>query len=281
MILLTAMLSFTIADVVTVAHIDPEDFISTDPHILSINCNRGPEAEDKFTAIAPNVNKYRDHIDASGLDFDYIPKSGVVLEYTDNTVSQLGDLTVQFLSCSWTNVSRLDPNTIISGRMPERSDEIVIDRWVIDNLLSRDGIIQNVIPTRDYLLVKQLKATKMTYSPTIVGISDSGSPSIYMSTETLLAYASKGIEVMTLSEFQRLTGYDAIKSLEKDQCLVNIRAAGNAFLTRDDLGVLVRCDYKLHPVAKLRNVDSSIHAKLIIADDALEPLYRAVITTSS
>ena len=276
-VLLTVMLSISVADAVAVAHIDPEDFITTDSHALSFNMGRGPKLMDKYGYIMPYVNAYREHLDASGLDFDYIPTSSSRLEYYDNTVAQFGDVKMELNMGSRVNISRLDPDTVIHGRMPKRSDEIVIDRWVIDKLLEGDGILPNVIPNPQYLIGKQLKISKKSISPTIVGICDSGEPSIYMSKELLLALGSYGVEVMTLSEYKRLTGFDDIEELGDHECMVLIDNAGAAFKTREDLGVLVRCDYPLRSVKALEHTDDSIGAKLIVADSALDPLYRAMI----
>lgn len=277
-VLLTVMLSISIADAVAVAHIDPEDFITTDSHTLAFNIGRGAKLIDKYEPVTPHVNVYREYIDASELDFDYIPTSGTRLEYYDNTVAQYGELKMEFYMGSRVNISRLDPDTIIYGRMPERSDEIVIDRWVLDKMLGEEGVLQNIIPDAEYLLGKKLSLTKKTVSPTIVGICDSGEPSIYMSKEMLLAYASYGVEVMTLSEFKRITGrFDGIAELKNDECIVLVDNAGIVYLTRTDVGPLVRCDYNIKSVGALENTDDSIGAKIIIADTALDPLYRAVV----
>ena len=276
-VLLTVMLSISVADAVAISHIDPEDFITTDSHALAFNFGRGAKMLDKYDAIVPQINIYREHLDASGLDFDYIPISSSRLEYTDTTVAQLGELRMEFNMGSAVRLSRLDPSAVIHGRMPERSDEIIIDRWVIDKMIDGDGVLQNVIPNAEYLLGKRLTISRKTITATIVGICDSGEPSIYMSDELLLGYAPYGVEAITLSEYKRITGYDGRDSLGDNECIVLLDNAGESFMTRDDVGPLVRCGYPMKSVGWLANTDDSIGAKIIISDNALESLYRAVI----
>ena len=276
-VLLTVMLSISVADAVAIAHIDPEDFITTDSHALAFNFGRGAKMIDKYDSIMPSINEYREHLDASGLEFDYIPISSSRLEYTDTTVAQLGELSMEFHMGSHARLARLDPSALIHGRMPERSDEIVIDRWIIDKMIEGDGVLQNVIPNAEYLVGKKLSISHKTITATIVGICDSGEPTIYMSDEFLLGYATYGVEAITLSEYKRITGYNGIDELGDNECIVLLDNAGQSFMTRDDVGPLVRCDYPMKSVGWLANTDDSIGAKIIISDTAVAPLYRAVI----
>ncbi len=279
-ILLSLMLSISVADVLTVAHINPEDFITTDSHMLKFSFERGPELANPSASIKPYVEQFRQIWEDSGLDFDYIPEESASILYYDSTVPQFGDLSLSFDSYSWANLSRLDPDTIIAGRMPERSDEIVLDRWMLDKLLAQDGVLQNMIPGPEYLLGKQLVCGRRVYTLKIVGICDSGEPSMYMSSEAILAYAICGTEVMTRSEYIRLTNDSSIPELAPDQCLaVGRNTPGlNSYTS---VNMFIGSPYIMRLVGTLEDVDESICARLIIADEALEPLYRSMIESQT
>ena len=161
--------------------------------------------------------------------------------------------------------------------LPICSDEIVIDRWVIDDILESEGIVQNVIPNAEYLLGKALTAERKTTKLKIVGICDSGEPTIYMSREALLSFGTCGSEVMTLSEYQRITGELSGESLASNECIVignNVSAH-----TGSTIGVstYVGSSYQFEMKQMITTADSTIGAKLIIADEALEPLYTSMI----
>ena len=283
-ILLSLMLSLAVSDVVTIAHIDPEDFIVTDPHSLCFTIDRGPELTgSKFVwSLAEYVADYMAYLESGDVDFDYIPASKTALKYRDDLIPQMDAQFLVFGKYSLAHLSRLDPETLIHGRMPERSDEIVVDRWVIDRLLSEDGIIQNVIPGREYLLGKALSMDKKTYAPVIVGICDSGAPSIYASTETLLAISPGGVEAMSLSEFKSLTGYSEIEDLGPEECIVLTDNAGGSYAEKVGGVMSLRNGHIFTIKAAISRVADAygVTAKIIVADDALDTLYTSMIKLS-
>ncbi len=283
-ILLSFMLALGVSDIVTIAHIDPEDFIITDPHSLCVTIDRGPELTgNKFVwSLAEYVTEYMAYLESGDVDFDYIPASKSALKYRDDLIPQMDTQFLTFGKYSLAHLSRLDPTTLIHGRMPERSDEIVVDRWVIDRLLSEDGIIQNVIPGQDYLLGKALSLDKKSYAPVIVGICDSGAPSIYASTETLLSISPGGVEVMTLSEFKSLTGYSEIDVLGLEECIVITDNAGASYANQVGGVMSLRTGQIFTIKAALSGVADTygMTAKIIVADGALDTLYTSMIRLS-
>ncbi len=276
-VLLSLMISLAVSDIVTVASIDPEDFIITDSHVIDLTFNRG----DKVPATTWFLDEYRsayiDHLLSSGLDFDLIFDSDVNFEYKDNTVPQLGGLSMNLSPANYVNISRLDPSALICGRMPERSDEIVIDRWLLDLYFEEDGILQNVVPNNEYLIGKKLSISKKTFSPTIVGICDSGQPDIYMSPEALLSVGPGGCEVMSFSEFRKILGYDKLDRLMPGQFIAITDTAGSAFLSLNGIKYSFNKYTSLIQVDAVDNTEETISAKFIVADEMIPVLYRDMI----
>ena len=275
-VLLSLMLSISVADVITVAHVNPEDFITTDSHVLSFSFERGMSMTDKYASTAQYIEQFRRFWDESELDFDYIPQKSASLLYTEATVPQYGDLSLRFDAYSWANLSRLNADTLIAGRMPERSDEIVLDRWVLEKLLSEDGVLQNIIPSPEYMLGKQLTCGRKTFTLKIVGICDSGEPTMYMSTEAMLALAICGTEVMTRSEYIRITGDDSIPELAQKECLA-IKQNTPGLNPNTTVDMYIGSLYYLKQVGSVESTDPTIGAKLIIADETLAPLFASMM----
>ena len=275
-ILLALMLSISVADMITVAHIDPEDFITTDSHTLDFAFERGMQMTDKYASTKPYIQQLMQILDDSGLDFDYIPQKSDSIYYYDNTVPQFGDLSLRMDSCQWANIDRLDPNTIISGRMPERSDEVVLDRWTLDKLLAEEGILQNIIPSPEYLLGKELVCARKSITLRVVGICDSGEPSMYLSTEAMLAFAVCGTEVITRTEYVRITGNDSIPELTTNQCIAI--AENTVGLTPySSVDMFIGSNYTMKLVDTISDPNGDIGARLIIADQALQPLFDSMM----
>ena len=278
-ILLSLILSLSIAYISSIAHIDPEDFILTDSHELHVRFGIGENLGAPWN-IKPYLGEYLNTLDRSGLDFDYIPSSGKIFRYIDNTFPQYGDMHVEFPLANYVNVARLDPETLICGRMPERFNEVVVDRWVIDAALAEPGVLQNVIPNAEYLLGRNLDILGSPWSVTVVGICDSGEPDIYMSKEGLVSLASAGTEVITLREFRALTGYETITELAADECIVLCDYAGSTFQTKVGFPFTTFSGYSFTIRDTLKDTDDSITAKIVISDEGLEAIYRAVLLKS-
>ncbi len=280
LILLSLMISVSVADIVTIAHIEPEDFITGDSHVLDLDFQRGDALPSTVWKLDEYKAQYIEHLNKSGLDFDLVLKYDNYFEFRDNTVPQLKELSLDLVGANYIDSKRLDPSTIIYGRMPERFDEVVIDRWVIDKLLERDGIIQNVIPSSEYLVGKKLYLDRKSFTPTVVGICDSGQPDIYISPEAMLSISSGGMEVISYSEFCRLTGYDKFESLENDECIALCNNAGPIFMQY--IGRLYtmnnRRTFLIKDAMMDRYTDIGISAKFVVSDEKISELYDAMIS---
>lgn len=279
-ILLTLMISVSVADILTVANIDPEDFITTDSHTVRLNIERSRDNADKNSYLDALKRLYKVHLIESGMDFDFVPSSATSLKYIDKTFPQLDGVGISFGKYNWVDISRLSGDKIISGRMPERYDEIVIDKFTFKKMLSEEGILQNMIPNAEYFIGKTLTATGKTTKLTIVGICDTGEPSMYMSREAMLAFASCGTEVITLSEYQRLTGDSSIEELSLNSCFT-IAENTTDMTSWSGVTMYIGSDYTMRHRGEVSAEGSSIGAKLIIADEALDPLFTTMIMSQT
>ena len=275
-ILLTLMIAISVADILTVSNIDPEDFITTDSHTIKINIERSKDNVDKNSYLDALKRLYKIHLIESDLDFDFVPSSAFSLQYTDHTFPQLDGVGISFGKYNWVDIARLDEGKIIKGRMPERYDEIVIDKFTFKKLLDEEGILQNMIPNPEYFLGKTLTAKTKTTTLKIVGICDTGEPSMYMSRAAMLSFASCGTEAITLSEYKRLTGDDSIVLLGVYSC-ITIKENTTDLNAWNGVSMYIGSDYTLRDRGSVSCPDPTIGAKLIIPDDAFDPLFTSMI----
>ncbi len=179
-VLLSLMLLISISDFIAAAKVAPEDFITSDSHVLELQFNKGKNFDDRTVwSISEYVPDFLALLEDTGLDYDLIPDTNLRFRYNSSILPQYGTLWMSMGKYNLVDIKRLDPSTIVYGRMPERYDEIVVDRWVIKNCTDDDGIVQNLIPDNEFMLGEIIYMDKKNYSPTIVGICDSGEPSIY------------------------------------------------------------------------------------------------------
>ncbi|MGN0986006.1 MAG: ATP-binding cassette domain-containing protein [Candidatus Enterenecus sp.] len=238
----TVLTTWLVGDYLTVSSVDPRDFVITDSHILELSLERGPELP--VTArggVLSKLPEFLEYLEQSGLDFDYVPNVSSQLSCSVGMFRQTRDLTVALPGFSYAPLSRLDESDLVFGRMPETRDEVVIDRWVVEQLMAQDGLVQNGITDVSQMLGARLSYLKKNYSPTVVGICDKGEPTLYLSDSALVTVGAAGSDVIALSEFraaaeasgdwiwgQVLEETDPFR-LEEDQCFVNPNVVGAVY----------------------------------------------------
>ena len=231
--LITALTVFSLADFLSVAQLDPHDFITTDPHLLRItiqrNAGMGEDPDELLTAADAAIAYIREN----GPDCTVYPYITTQLSYTEQTFPQVNASYVSFSGYSYLPLEKLDSTKLIAGRMPENSYEIVVDRWVLDKLLGTSGIVQNGIGSIDYFLGKSLRITRQSYMPQIVGICDCASPAVYLNETGMLGAFIRPLDVLSLSELKRLYPgtYDDV-TLSSGEVIVFPVFAGRSYAAR-------------------------------------------------
>lgn len=270
LVVLSVLTLLTIADYLKVSSIDPEDFITVDSHIIVLDMERGPAMETTLVGAQALSQEYMTYLKTSDTDFDFMPPFPTNATFRFSQFSQLGTVTEPLGNFSYVYLKHLDESTLIYGRMPTAAHEVVIDRWVLENFLAEDGIVQNGISDITYFLGKHLSYERKAYAPTIVGICDSGQPAVYMDTAGIVTIGSVGTDVVGLSDFQETFPgkYDDIV-LAPDECIILCNNAGIAYADR------IGQDYSTKTYVSYRIVDAveeDYYPKLVIADEALEEL---------
>lgn len=276
---MTVLSMIIVSDYITVSSVDPRDFIISDSHILEFELERGPLMPLTVNGITQQVEDYLDYLHASGLEFDVLPYVSTQLRCSTDVFLQMGTISESLGSFSHALISRLDENALIYGRMPEKSDEIVVDRWVLDVFLEKEGIIQSGIPDISQMLGMQLEYFKKDFVPTIVGICDAGEPTIYLTSAGLASVGRSGSYVIPLSELQALYPgkYDTV-TLDKDECIVIHNNAGAVY--KNKLGSQFRVTSRmLNTIVDV--IEAETWAHVVIADEMIEVMLEEMSYSTS
>ena len=283
LILLTVLTLLTVGDFTALSQIDPEDFITTDSHLLLLTIEQGSGLGDGTTTLSDRANSFIHDLSESGLDFDFVPVVSVAARYSATVFPQLGTEAMRFLvPYSYVPATYLDENTLIYGRMPENSQEVVADRTVLEDILSmRDSVVQNTIVDISYFLGEKFQLESRNYALTIVGICDSGEKSMYVSKPALLTLRSGSIRAMSLSEYKETSNgaADGIV-LGDDECIVNISAAGAAYGQRIGGVISVGGTVKSYIIRDAVAIPSS-DATVIVNDSEIDLLMLDGFSTRS
>ena len=236
LILLTVLTLLTVGDFIALSRIDPEDFITSDSHILALTAEQGPQLSEEYASLMEQARDFYRRLRDSGQDLELVPPIAVRFSFSVDTLLQLDSETLRFpLAYSYAPIGRLEESSLLYGRMPERTDEIVVDRLVLEVMLNgSDGIVKNAVRDLSYFLGARLTAESRSYTPTIVGISDCGERTVYVSRSVMLAMRNTGsVKVVSLSELKELDPqtYGGV-TLAEDECLVNYPVAGDIYKYR-------------------------------------------------
>ncbi len=269
LVVMAALTVLAVGDYMTVAAIDPEDFIHTDSHLLEVTVERGGTTG---ASVSDGFKIYLEYLDGLDIDFTYVPVVGAIAFYSDTGFLQMNSLKESVYGFSYVPLDKLDESTLIRGRMPQLPDEIVADRWVLDQFLSGNSVLQASISDSDVFLNKTFSLGKKNIQLKIVGICDSGEPSLYLDPFALLSIASAGIESMSLSQLQTyLPGvYD------------DVVLGPNEVMTSPNAGVGKKVGnyYTMTNLDKFiitHLVEEDVYAAIVVADDQADRIQRAII----
>ena len=281
LILLAAVMLFTVADYITVSHIDPQDFITTDSHILNLHLETG---KDLPAGVPPEGGtweryyqlQYQQYLEDSGLDFYFIPQYTTPPKYSMTLFYQQDQVTMNLPAFSYVPIEYLDPGTLVYGRMPENSEEVVVDIIVLQAMLEKEGIIKNGVKDLSFFIGQKLNYGSKGMNPTIVGVSDSGERSLYLTEAAMYTLGNQGANVITWSEFEsRYPGLYQNAAPQDGERIINTATAGVVWQVR--IGTL----YGTNP-HKFRVLDTvdipDMAAFHIVSDGKVRELIKSTLT---
>ncbi len=127
-----------------------------------------------------------------------------------------------FNDFTYLSLDYFDENTIIYGRSPSNSNEVVVDKWVLDSFMNQNNLVSTSITKYETFLNKTFKSKQTSTVFTIVGICEVNSKCVYVEECDYISGSSASLKVMSLSELKSLYPgiYDNI-SLSDNELLIN------------------------------------------------------------
>ena len=262
MAVLTVLTLLTVGDYLTVSAVDPHDFLRMDSHILEIQVERGKELELTSLSLTDVIREYVDHYAQAGAEFVIIPHVSPVPKISAEVYMQLDEQSISFANFSYVPLEFFREETLVLGRMPENTREVVVDRWVLDAVLKEDGILQNSIGDVSFFLNQTIIFPKKDYTATIVGISDCGEASMFMELSALASIGVSGTGVMTLSQLQQLYPgeFDGI-ALAEAECLYLERENNRQKIPGQGVSINRRRTYTIQQV-----IVKDCYASIVVPD---------------
>ncbi len=270
LILLTVLTALSLADYIGLETVEPEDFVTTHSQILEVQLEKGPQTGSSGPSLQAMSNGYKEAIANNAPEYLYLPSITDDATLSGSPIIQAGRIYLSLKNFSYVPLSLLDESDLISGRMPQRADEVVVDRWVLENLLGDDGMAPNGTRDIEYFLGKQIHYASAGVDPTIVGICDSAEPAVYLSMDLFATLGTSGSAVISLSAFQAWYPgeFDGVV-LAEDECIVLPANAGETYLG-ESTTFTTTCGLKYNIVQVCHKTDH--YAKIVVADSQIDDL---------
>ncbi len=212
------LLVYALQDYITAASVDKVAFITEDSHYLFINAKRNSSSNNTqyYESFNDIYDQFLESKVAEGIYIDLNTK----LSFGYNSFGQISRKTNTLPEASYVTLDHLNEEELILGRMPEQRYEIVVDRWVLNTFLEND-VLNNIMTIDDFLGL-YLWADFNGSVVTIVGICDTGEPTIYVDKYLGISMASWADPIASLEQLKSdIPGqFDALE-LAEDETLVS------------------------------------------------------------
>ena len=270
--ILTVLLCVSAGDWLMLRSIDPEDFIQTHSQVLEVTVERGGTADTSAVGTTTLGREYKALLPRDG-SMTVVPHIARRATVSGSAFSQMSELRVFLRNFSYVPLDLLPEGSLIQGRMPQGTDEIVVDRWVLDALRKTEGVIQNGIRDNSYFLDKELDLELNGRTPVIVGICDSGECAVYITRELFVAAGVAGANVASLSTLQqRYPGkYDDV-DLSEGECMVLPAVAGPTYRGKEGAHYSTSGGMRFQIVSICEEKD--FEAAVIVSDQVIDEMMR-------
>ena len=111
--------------------------------------------------------------------------SGMYIE--GRTFTQIKSQDISLSDFSYIPYEHLDKNKLLYGRMPEKRNEVVLDKQLIDKVTEYTSAVSLMYDGYESYVGAKLHGSDATVKYKVVGISDMGEPSVYCSPNVILS----------------------------------------------------------------------------------------------
>ncbi len=220
--LISILILFCIQSIGNAAYIDKQHLVYSDSHIYEIDIAIGD------ARINNDVRNFGTKHLLEGLmenvpEIDYELPAETEFIFKLPVFSQISSKKYTLSGFSIVSNDRLAEDDLIYGRLPQNASELVVEKWVLENVLA-DSTVSNFMSVSSFIN-KEISLKKGQYTFTIVGIADNNENTIYMNKWAMFDFVpsnlrKRGIKVISVSEFEK---YDNVKlDLQEGECIVNL-----------------------------------------------------------
>lgn len=193
-ITMAVLFVFTVSDILTLNAIDVRSIVQTDSRYIVVETEKnGGYALKKYNEYFQEF--FDAYLETTDLEhIQYLYETDLYFKYQG--FEQMQDIKAMITGYSFASLEELSGEELIAGRMPEKPNEIVVDTWVLENFITKEVSIAQVLPTVEDFIGKEISVDRKQWGLEIVGICDKNSPNIYMDKCTRLSITMRITDTM-------------------------------------------------------------------------------------
>lgn len=181
LVLISAISVLAVADYMSISENKVQDVLTTDSRILDIEFNEGSniklnEFKDTLKVLYDKIQK---DLPNQKITIATEPYAYLLYEGFTEIENMVSNTTTMFNDYSLLPLEFLDEEKIIYGKKPEKINEVVVDRWVLEQFMQEKNIIATSMTKIEAFLGMKFLAHNTAYEFTIVGICESSNKVIY------------------------------------------------------------------------------------------------------
>ncbi|MCD7825741.1 MAG: ABC transporter ATP-binding protein/permease [Clostridiaceae bacterium] len=204
LLVMSVLLTISLANYAGAIFYDKKDVVTTDSHYIAIEAETAAhvfdsEYDDAFSSF------YQDCKDGIS-DLSVFKSSTGSLNFYYSGFPQLEGKGIGFTDFSYVSIEHVSEEDLIYGRMPENLTEIVVDRWLIDRFLETNSPYKSLYDSVEDFVDEKLIFSVTQDTFTIVGISDTNEPDIYLEQNAATMLNAVGCRMMTQEQAEAVYG---------------------------------------------------------------------------
>lgn len=196
------MLVLVLADYMMQRSVDVKTVVTDDSHYVTVSLEMNKSVD---SGIAEEeAEKYINKYVAQGEYKDTTVCNSGVLQFMYDGFSQLKFVTGRLKDYSVVSIKHLKEKDLVSGRMPENRTEIVIDRWLVECFRKSGSVLSDLYRNEEAMLGVKMSTNIPNLKLEVVGICDTGEPSVYVNENVALGMCYSGYYVMSDEDLKEM-----------------------------------------------------------------------------
>ena len=205
LILIVVLMLLCIQSIIGASKVDYQHIAYSDSRIYNIYLEKG-DAQTGVEASKFGFEKFYQEFVEGNPNIEPIITTSTTFYYTLPDFNQIQNQKYKLNGFSLLSDEFLKESDLIYGRMPKNASEIVVDKWVLENLLTSTTLYHFM--SVETFLNKELFFDGRDYGFKIVGISSNNQNTIYLNKWSLFDFfpsnlRKKGLTICSLSEFKK------------------------------------------------------------------------------